>query len=536
MDGLLSQVSQSYRQPAGEEQLLRHSVPVHSAPERPVVEFKGKGSTPEDALEVLKNQPGYEALLSVLVYLRRGTQGKHPFDIRTPSPQAAQLVHVLSTEIIPNYWTILTEDSGSSQTGDIETLLACLRSIPGINSLLTYLRTLLREAKADPKGLKQSHMAFNIRFILDALTRILEPEDATRRVWSPVNALDNPAHARPLRQEFIALLTNGRIISLSAEAEDLLRQTGQTLDETWLADSNAYVDWLGRNVVEWIKEGVSDDDLKLCADIIARATRLAHSGMSHVHFCPERSLSAYQQCTELLVKKLFTNLLVGNRKDPEVFGKLFGYLSSLEQRKMLLVVLKFLADTYLGAMDTSDGAEECPVIWAAAGALKAFVGNDEVRKGHLSSWLIGTPGAGIGDGCGIRRAALAVLADDKEAITTVLEKSMSQFGDQLYMRHTPIIQQEGKRTSTHECLTSLTEECSSACPGAPAKRRICPQACAYKTQRPDEVKHISKCHIQPDRCNAVARAVPGYGGRRGFIKPCPWDRQEAGLQDGRNGH
>ena len=235
-------------------------------------------------MAVLKSEPGYEALLSVIAYLRKGIQGKHAFDIRAPSSQAAQLVHVLSTEIIPNYWTVLTEDTESSETSDLENLLTCLRSIPGINALLTYLRALLREAKADPKGLKQSHTAFNIGFTLDALTRLLQPEDATRHVWSPVKALDNPAHARPLQQEFITLFTNGRIISLTAEAEDTLRQAEQARDETWLADSKAYIDWLSRNLVQWIKEDTSDDERKLCADITARATRLAHSGMLHAYY------------------------------------------------------------------------------------------------------------------------------------------------------------------------------------------------------------------------------------------------------------
>ena len=58
--------------------------------------------------------------------------------------------------------------------------------------------------------------------------------------------------------------------------------------------------------------------------------------------------------------------------------------------------------------------------------------------------MIDEPGAGVGDGIGIRRAVVAVLAKDKEAITTVLEKSVNQFGDQLYIKHTAVLQQEGK--------------------------------------------------------------------------------------------
>lgn len=111
---------------------------------------------------------------------------------------------------------------------------------------------------------------------------------------------------------------------------------------------------------------------------------------------------------------------------------------------MLLVILKFLSDTYLSSVDASNTTEDYPVIWAAAGALRRVIGDDEIRKSHLLGWLTGTPGAGIGEGCGIRRAAIAVLADDRETITTVLEKSMSLFGDQLYIKHTPMLQQEGE--------------------------------------------------------------------------------------------
>lgn len=65
------------------------------------------------------------------------------------------------------------------------------------------------------------------------------------------------------------------------------------------------------------------------------------------------------------------------------------------------------------------------------------------QKEHLISWLTGTSGAGLGDGIAIRRAAVVVLSKDKAAIETVLEKSLQQFGDQLYIKHTPTLQQEG---------------------------------------------------------------------------------------------
>ncbi|KAK7745734.1 telomere binding protein [Diatrype stigma] len=419
MEGLLTQVSQSYRKPVEEPQFLRSSEPIKRTIE-PIVEFKG--SSAEEALNVLKKQPGYDALLSVLIYLRKGVQGKHSFDIRKPSPQAAQLVHVLSTEIIPNYWTLLTEGSSDQKRGDVDILLACLQSIPGVNGLLTYLRALLRETKADPKGLKQSHTIFNISFILDVLSRLLKPDDALKRIWDSVHSLQISTQIRPLRQEFLALFTSGKIISLSAEAEETLRQADKLQDVTWTADGKSYIDWLGRNLTGWITPTMSDVDRKLCADLTARATRLAHS--------------------DRLAKQLFVDLLINDTANSNMFSQFFSHLPSLEQRKMLLVILKLLAETHLSSMDVSDTAEDYPVIWAAANALKRVIGDDEIRQSHLLGWLTGTPGAGIGEGCGIRRAAIAALADDREAITTVLEKSMNLFGDQLYIKHTPMLQQE----------------------------------------------------------------------------------------------
>ncbi|RYP41667.1 hypothetical protein DL767_000872 [Monosporascus sp. MG133] len=419
MEELLTPVSQVYRKRTDDEQLLRPSEPTKSAPEPPA-DFKG--SSPGEALEVLKGQPSYDSLLSVLRYLRKGTQGKHSFDVRIPNPQAAQVIHVLITEIIPNYWTVLTEGSAGQLKGDVDILLACLQSIPGINAVLTYLRALLREAKGDRRGPKQSHAVFTISFILDALSRLLQEDDDLKRIWSPIHSLDNHTQVRPLRQEFIILFTSGKIISLSAEAEDILRQADKLQDAVWTGDGKAYIDWLGRNVVQWIRTDLTDNDSKLCAEIVTRASRLAHS--------------------DNLAKKLFTDLLLGDTNSSSAFTTLFGHFPPLEQRKMLSVILKFLADMWLNVLDTSENTEDYPIIWAATGALKMVVGDGEVRKGHLVSWLTGNPGAGIGDGCAVRRAAVAVLAEDKEAITTVLEKSISQFGDPLYIKHTPILQQE----------------------------------------------------------------------------------------------
>lgn len=107
------------------------------------------------------------------------------------------------------------------------------------------------------------------------------------------------------------------------------------------------------------------------------------------------------------------------------------------------ILLEYLAKRFLNNPNLDD-AESRTTVAAVAGVIDAVMGNDDVRKTHLINWCTASSGAGLGDAAGIRRAVVAVLARDKEAVSTVLEKSLAQFGDQLYIKHAAMLQQEGE--------------------------------------------------------------------------------------------
>jgi telomere length regulation protein len=276
MDGLLTPLSQTYRETSKRDKFLSHSVPTNSiAEDRPGFQ----GSSPEEALRTLKGEPSYDDLRSVLTYLRKGIQGKHDFDIRNPSPQGAQIVHVLVTEIVPNYWTVLNEATAEQKSGSVGLLVSCLQTITGINALLAHLRALLREAQADPKELKQSQTIYNLDSTVSLLSHLLRPESTLQRLWDIVTSLSNPTQARVMKQEFISLFSNGRITSLSAESEHLLQKAEKLESRIWLADGKEYIDWLGRGLVNWICSGTGDGSpFKACAELMSRALRLPHPG------------------------------------------------------------------------------------------------------------------------------------------------------------------------------------------------------------------------------------------------------------------
>ncbi len=72
-----------------------------------------------------------------------------------------------------------------------------------------------------------------------------------------------------------------------------------------------------------------------------------------------------------------------------------------------------------------------------------MVQDNQLFQEYLISWLTTSSGTSLSDAIGIRRAVLAVISRDRESLAKVLEKAVDQFGDQLYIKHAPMLQQEG---------------------------------------------------------------------------------------------
>lgn len=111
----------------------------------------------------------------------------------------------------------------------------------------------------------------------------------------------------------------------------------------------------------------------------------------------------------------------------------------------MTTLLQYLAQ-HLNGLDLDESSSKA-IVSAAAGIIDALIKDNETLYNYLVAWCTSSSGAGLGDSVGIRRAVLAVLAQNKDGITTVFEKSMSQFGDQLYIKHAAILQQNGINTS-----------------------------------------------------------------------------------------
>ena len=220
--------------------------------------------------------------------------------------------------------------------------------------------------------------------------------------------------------------------------------------------------------------------------------------------------------------------------------KLIDSLPLFDQKTFILSALRLISKEYLSSIVTSEDdsdwwhADET-LVSAAAGLLNLILGKEEFRKTQIISWLTGASGAGVGDGIAIRRAAIAALEAEKSDMETVLEKSLQQFGDQLYIRHTPTMQQEGI-FSQLLLSVSMINYLSSACSSSSSVGWPCPPKVPPQTRNDDEVRSTSQRGVKQARCIITTSSISRYGYRRSFIRSCRQRRQEDELQDGGDEH
>lgn len=164
-----------------------------------------------------------------------------------------------------------------------------------------------------------------------------------------------------------------------------------------------------------------------------------------------------------IIASAFSRLLGGDDSGLDNYRALIEQLTANEQRIVFVTLIRVLSNK-LGRFD---GTLSAPIIatpetntLAGAAALFFRLSNGSADlRGVLIRWLTGSATSGMGQGISVHRAVIASLAHDErrlyfllsdpntdcqvESMKEVFLSTLSQFGDPLYIRHTPIIQQEG---------------------------------------------------------------------------------------------
>lgn len=275
MDELLRPVSRTYVKSEDAAGPLLQKVQTSS---RTASTPNSKPKSLQDVVEVLNHEPDYDTLVSALNFIAGGGPADEYFNIGTPGPEAARVIQILVTEIVPNYWAVLKESSSSDgPKSDLSLLLDTLRSLAGLNAILLRLRTLTKEHKSHETGIQRSDVVSNLKITLELLCAILEGDDSLSLVWNNTSANSDTTKQRILSKDFVNVIAGGRTISFSAEAESIVSH-GTKGPGFWVASGIAYTTWLARNIISWSKKSEAPMEKKLLAELLSKALRLGYSG------------------------------------------------------------------------------------------------------------------------------------------------------------------------------------------------------------------------------------------------------------------
>ena len=280
MEVLLTPVSTLYEDKREKDALIEVKEP--QKPHKPSF----KASTPAEALQVLKNEPDHESLISTLRFL---SQDSSEFNITAPSPIAAQLVHVLVSDIVPSYWPLLFESkkprrkrAKSKNEPELELLLSCLRSVAGLNALLLNMKQLIQQSKENNKAVGGANIQDCLTILLQVLTEVIHGDDLVENISNALwSSTTRPQQQKATWNELLGITGSGKIVGLAAEAEDAIGELSKKiLERCWVADGSAYSCWLARNITHWAKSlpKESENEWRNCGELLCKAFRLGYSG------------------------------------------------------------------------------------------------------------------------------------------------------------------------------------------------------------------------------------------------------------------
>lgn len=277
MDELLTPVSTTYLKPRKDAKPLLSEV----GSTKKVVEVlpNARVGSPDEVLELLRNQPDYDSLIQALKYLTQHEKRPDSFHVHEPGPKSAAVIHVLVTEIASNYWTLLKE-GGQNDDNDAQLFTRCLQNVAGLNAVLTHLRALIQEHKLGVKDSKRPDLVLHISIFLDLLASALDGDDAIRTLWTAsAGRLSSETSKKVQSQALLSLLTGGRIISTAAEAIEIVGSETIRASAVWITDGTKYSQWVAFNLIAWARQTKSESELHFCSDLFQRGMSLGYSGM-----------------------------------------------------------------------------------------------------------------------------------------------------------------------------------------------------------------------------------------------------------------
>ncbi|CAL5868119.1 uncharacterized protein PFLUO_LOCUS2343 [Penicillium psychrofluorescens] len=382
----------------------------------------------DEIINLLRSNPDREQLPAILAALdpfNKSSKAKD-VDIRIPNPTTAQILQVLVSATIPDHWGSL--DAKERKSKDSKTraaLLRCLSSVAGLGSIVAQVRSLTAAARGSVKEAQGSGSQLVIQDILTVLAALLEPEDFLSRLYADISVVyDHKTRQQAAWRELASLVAAGRILSTAAEALTLVDDSKPLSSISWVGNGSQYGLWLGGNVCHLVSKLKPEDENAwgFAAFLLGRALSLGY--------------------TDQLVRKIYSGLLI-EPSIPDHFGMLLDHLRPSEQLVVVEAIFrdvqkKHFSEELAGTITQPFTPDE--IVNGVAALCAIVIGNRPFLKSQVLDWLSKSQGGSI-QTLGLRRALLATLATQEDALRSLLTRSLEQFGDKFHIKHVPIITQ-----------------------------------------------------------------------------------------------
>lgn len=227
--------------------------------EPPVQEFKtlqvhqGSIDSAATALEALKAQPDRQTVDDVLAFLTSGDRS-----LILPDPLSASIAYQLVSDTIPNYWATLRNSPTAKSLSKV------LRNPTGIGHIITRLRSLIASSRGKQTPGQPQNLTEHIKELLEVVSRTLHDEKSSSLLLRGILKYGkNDVQKKLLWKEYLGQVVSGKLTSVVAEAEDILKSKSVSIPITWLSDGGSFATWLGRNLVVLLEEAEVDQNYAL---------------------------------------------------------------------------------------------------------------------------------------------------------------------------------------------------------------------------------------------------------------------------------
>ncbi|KAL8903936.1 MAG: hypothetical protein Q9171_007230, partial [Xanthocarpia ochracea] len=382
--------------------------------------------SPEHALEILKAHLQHQTLRTVLKWLHPSNISNNGFDIHGQTLQASQIIHTLVNDVLPNHWGSFSSEQTGQSRRTSDSITSVLTNVTGISILTSRLKVLInwKERSEVSRLVREVGQTEALDKTMSILESVLKHDHVMQVVWSRLCSSSESSRRWLLWKELVNLLGNGRVLSTASEADAILEKSRDNIRKrSWLSDGSKYCSWIGCNLNSMLSDSDEDDNAarKAWVQMLERALTLGHI---------DHTIEAI--CDGMISEK-------GNLSKYICFVKLTRFST---KKVVVYSVLRNLARILLSPSSDhiASDADSNTRIGGTAAMLDKLSREDEDITKLLIEWLSGD---GIVQDLRIRRAVIAALAEDSDDVKANLSDILRLFGDKLYIKHTPVLLQEG---------------------------------------------------------------------------------------------